>query len=116
MNRQKIMYAVQVATVALVVAAVVQELSKPEEQRTWHGRSLGLVPYDFRWPTLERFKEAIWNPYDRRVLTPMPLGIGWTINFFSLLDNLGFINRKDTSEEAFLLPGKKMKEILRPQS
>lgn len=113
MNSQKIIYAVQVATVALVVAAVVQEISKPKEQRTWHGRSLGLVPYDFRRPTLERFKEAMWNPYDRRVLIPMPAGIGWTINFFSLLDNLGFI-RKDTSEEAFLLPGKKMKEILRP--
>jgi len=31
----------------LTLAAVAQELGKPEDQRTWHGKVAG-VPYDFR--------------------------------------------------------------------
>ena len=52
---------VEAAAVTLVVAAVCQELEKPPEERHWHGK-LGVIPYDFRLPTIERIKEAYWNP------------------------------------------------------
>lgn len=68
----------------LTMAAVAQELSKPEAERTWHGRVAG-VPYDFRWPTLRRFREAYWNPDDPRIFTDKVVGIGWAINFAQLV-------------------------------
>ncbi len=52
----------RVAVIGLFVAAVATELSKPEDQRTWHGRVGGVVPYDFRPPTWERIRAAYWNP------------------------------------------------------
>jgi uncharacterized protein DUF5808 len=64
-------------------AAVVQELRRPAADRTWHGTIIG-VPYDFRPPTLSRFKERIWNPGDKRLFTPHAFGVGWTINLYRL--------------------------------
>jgi hypothetical protein len=49
----------------------------------WTGRLLG-VPYDLRVGKSERSLSRIWNPLDRRVFVPRPLGIGWTINFGAL--------------------------------
>jgi uncharacterized protein DUF5808 len=72
------------AAMLLTMAAVAQELSKPEAERTWHGRVAG-VPYDFRWPTLRRFREAYWNPDDPRIFTDKVVGIGWAINFAQLV-------------------------------
>jgi hypothetical protein len=71
----------------LTLAAVAQELSKPEGQRTWHGRVAG-VPYDFRFPTLRRFRDAYWNPKDDRIFTDRVVGIGWSINFAQLIPRL----------------------------
>jgi len=68
----------------LALGAVAQELSKPEHERTWHGRILG-VPYDFRWPTLERFREAYWNPDDPRIFTDRVIGVGWAVNLAQLV-------------------------------
>jgi hypothetical protein len=65
---------------ALVVAAVAQELRKPSSERTWHGRLAGFIPYDFRPPTLERFKDAWWNPEDPRIFTDRAFGVGWAVN------------------------------------
>ena len=31
---------------------------KAPEERTWHGRLLGVVPYDFRIPSIERLRQA----------------------------------------------------------
>lgn len=70
---------------ALVIAAVVQELRKPAGQRDWHGAVAGFVPYDFRPPTLGRFRQAWWNPQDQRVLTAIAFGVGWSINWARLL-------------------------------
>ncbi len=67
-------------TVGLVVAALVQEASRPRAERTWHGRVLGVVPYDFRRPTWERVRRAYWNPDDPRLFTDRVLGLGWAIN------------------------------------
>jgi uncharacterized protein DUF5808 len=66
--------------VGLVVAAVVQELAKPSDERTWTGHVLGFVPYDFRRPTWRRVREAYWNPDDPRLFTDRVLGVGWAIN------------------------------------
>ncbi len=71
--------------VAVAVAAVVQELRKPARKRGWHGDVAGFVPYDLRLPTLDRLRRAWWNPGDRRLLTGMPFGIGWSVNLARLL-------------------------------
>lgn len=75
------------AILFLTLAAVAQELSKPEAERRWHGRVAG-VPYDFRFPTIQRFREAYWNPDDPRVFTDRVVGIGWAINFAQLIPRL----------------------------
>ena len=78
---------VRAALFFLALAAVAQELSKPEDQRTWHGKVSG-VPYDFRMPTLKRFRDAYWNPNDDRIFTDRVVGIGWAINFAQLIPRL----------------------------
>ena len=67
------------AWVALA-AAIYQELKKPAEERTWHGKVLGSVPYDFRVPTFERFRDAYWDPDTDRVFSDRVLGVGWAVN------------------------------------
>jgi hypothetical protein len=66
--------------VGLLVAAIVQEASKPPSQRTWRGRVLGVVPYDFSPPTWTRLRQAYWSPGDPRLFTDRVLGVGWAIN------------------------------------
>jgi hypothetical protein len=75
---------IRLIVMLLTLAAVAQELNKPESERTWHGRIAG-VPYDFRWPTLERFRKAYWNPDDERLFTDRVIGIGWAVNLAQLL-------------------------------
>ena len=75
--------------VSLVGAAVAQELRKPAAERTWHGRLFGVVPYDFRPPTLARVKAAVWNPRDARIFTEHALGVGWGINLYQVKEQLG---------------------------
>jgi hypothetical protein len=53
---------VQVVGIGLLAAAVIQELRKPAELRTWHGAVAGLVPYDLRMPTAGRVRERLWAP------------------------------------------------------
>ena len=71
---------VQVVGIGLVAAAVIQELRKPPELRTWHGAVAGLVPYDLRMPTATRIRERMWAPDDPHILAPQVLGVGWTLN------------------------------------
>jgi hypothetical protein len=84
---------VKVVAFGLLVAAVVQEAAKPRAERTWHGRVLGVVPYDFSPPTWDRIRRAYWNPEDDRLFTDRVLGLGWAINLHRarelLLDLLG---------------------------
>jgi hypothetical protein len=84
---------VLLAIAAVSAAAVIQELSQPEEQRTWHGTVFG-IPYDFRSPSLQRLRDAMWNPDDPRLFTPRPFGVGWSVNLARLLQML-----RETSEE-----------------
>ena len=112
MNRKWFIRAIQAAMITLTLAAVCQELEKPKEERRWHGKIAGIIPYDFRLPTIERLKEAYWNPYERRVFTPDVFGIGWAINLYTLLENLGVIKQADVSEESFLMPTQSIKDVL----
>lgn len=72
----------RLVSLGLMVAAISQEMSKPEAERTWHGRVGGFVPYDFRPPTWERIRAAYWNPSDPRLFTERVLGVGWAVNFY----------------------------------
>jgi hypothetical protein len=71
---------VRFAAFGLVVAAVATELSKPEPERTWEGRVLGVVPYDFRPPTWQRIRDAYWNPGSDRLFSDRVFGVGWAVN------------------------------------
>jgi hypothetical protein len=62
------------------VIAVIQELRKPPEERTWHGEVGDLVPYDFRMPTVERIRDTYWNP-GGPILSSKAFGVGWAPNF-----------------------------------
>jgi hypothetical protein len=72
----------RLTVVGLVVAAVATELAKPEEERTWHGLVLGVVPYDFRPPTMERIRSAYWNPASDRLFSDRVFGVGWAVNLY----------------------------------
>jgi len=71
---------IRLISYALAVAAVVKELRTPADRRTWNGVVVGFVPYDLRFPTLERVKERMWNPTSTRLIGPRVFGVGWTVN------------------------------------
>ena len=71
---------VNLIAIGLLLTAVAQEAAKPRSQRTWRGRVLGVVPYDFTPPTWDRVRRAYWNPQDGRLFTDRVLGVGWAIN------------------------------------
>jgi hypothetical protein len=72
------------------VIAIVQELRKPPEARTWHGKVADLVPYDFRKPTIERFRETYWDP-DGPILSSKAWGVGWAPNFGAVKKLVGTV-------------------------
>jgi hypothetical protein len=72
-----------------VIGAVYTELRKPPQSRTWHGKLLGVVPYDLRIPKLDDLRRAYWNPRSQTIFTERPLGVGWAINVPTLLRRLG---------------------------
>ena len=75
---------VKLVAFGLVVAAVIDQLRRDPEERTWEGSVAGVVPYDFRMPTLERARSRWWNTHDDRLFVPQVFGVGWTINFARL--------------------------------
>ena len=103
---------IQVTAVVLALAAVFQEMEKPDEEREWHGKVACFFPYDFRIPTIERIKESYWNPYERRIFSAPVFGIGWAVNFCALLESLKIIE-EDVSEESFLMPNPVAKETMK---
>ena len=84
-----LMWLIRTAVIGTVAAAIWVELRKPPEQRTWNGKLLGAIPYDFRVPTVESVRSAYWNPGSPRVFTDRPLGVGWAVNIPTLLRRLG---------------------------
>jgi hypothetical protein len=87
--KKKLTTPLRILILAVVAAAVIQQMARPADQRTWHGRVFGLVPYDFRLPTLERIKARYWNAEDGRLLTPTAFGAGWGINVRQVIRRLG---------------------------
>ena len=71
------------------LGAIYVELRKPPAERTWQGKLLGVVPYDFRLPTLERLRGAYWNPRSPKLFTDRPFGVGWSVNIPTVLRRLG---------------------------
>jgi hypothetical protein len=61
----------------VVVAAAVADAVRTHRR---HGVVFGIVPYDFRMPTVERARSHTWNPESSRILTPTTFGIGWSVN------------------------------------
>jgi hypothetical protein len=74
---------------ALLGAAVVTELRKPQEERAWHGKLAGFVPYELRPPTLQRVRETYWAPADEHVLKPPVWGVGWALNVGRVVKMIG---------------------------
>ena len=60
--------------------AIYQEMKKPAGERTWHGKVLGVVPYDFRVPDWRRVRDAYWDPSTDRVFSDHVFGVGWAVN------------------------------------
>lgn len=75
---------IKLAGMALVVAAIVDQMKRPADDRTWTGNIL-VFPYDFRMPTIERVIERWWNPDDERIFTPDVFGVGWSINLYQAM-------------------------------
>jgi hypothetical protein len=73
----------QWALAIIAIVAIVQELSKPRDERTWHGKVFDLVPYDFRAPTIERVRSTYWNP-GGPFLSARVFGVGWAPNFAAM--------------------------------
>ena len=48
-----------------------------------HGKIFGLVPHDFRPPSLARLRRTLWNRGDERFLVPIFFGVGWSVNLRS---------------------------------
>ena len=71
--------------IALAAVAIVDQLRRPSEERTWEGTVVGVVPYDFRMPTIERARSRWWNPDEPRLFVPQVFGLGWTVNFARLV-------------------------------
>ncbi len=70
---------------AIAGKAIKDQLDLPPQYRTWHGNVLG-IPYDFRRPTPEKIRSTFWNEHSSLLFVPQVFGIGWTINFYPLLN------------------------------
>jgi hypothetical protein len=85
--------AIGIGVTSLISAAIVDQLRRPTDERTWQGTILG-IPYDFRPPTPEKLYNTFWNKDTAKIFVPHAFGIGWSINFYPL------IYPKPASEEA----------------
>ncbi|HEX3722690.1 MAG TPA: DUF5808 domain-containing protein [Nitrolancea sp.] len=74
----------------LLVAAVVDQIRRPADERTWTG-NIAVFPYDLRIPTIERARERWWNPDDERIFTPKIFGVGWEINMYQVLKRFNLV-------------------------
>jgi len=73
----------RLALAVLGVIAIIQELRKPPDERTWHGKVAAFVPYDFRMPTIGRVRSTYWNP-EGPIVTSKVFGVGWAPNLGAL--------------------------------
>lgn len=76
--------AIGISMAALAGAAIMDQLRRPREERTWQGQIAGM-PYDFRPPTLAKIRNTFWNKETSRIFVPRAFGIGWDINFYPII-------------------------------
>jgi hypothetical protein len=88
---QRLRRIVKLVALGLIVAAVVEQLRRDPNERTWEGAVGGIVPYDFRMPTFERARSRWWNTDDERLFVPQVFGVGWTVNFARLAKLARFV-------------------------
>ncbi len=81
------------------IIAIIQELRKPREERTWEGKVGSFVPYDFRRPTMDRVRETYWNP-DGSFLSRRVWGVGWAPNFGVVTRLFGRTPRSEEGDPA----------------
>ena len=91
---------IRTAVIAAVGGAIYQEMRKPSAERTWHGRLLGFVPYDFRLPDLTRLRETYWNTSSNRIFTDKPIGVGWSVNVAAIFRRLNMLRGRDSGTRA----------------
>jgi hypothetical protein len=102
---------IEAAVITVTIAAVCQELEKPREERLWNGK-LGFIPYDFRFPTINRFRETFWNEDNDRIFTKAMFGVGWGMNFYALLEKMRIVGDFYLTEDDFLMPTESLRKIL----
>lgn len=73
----------RLALAIIGLIAIIQELRKPADERTWHGKVADFVPYDFRMPTIGRVKSTYWNP-EGPIVSGKVFGVGWAPNLGAL--------------------------------
>ncbi len=76
------------ASLALLATMLEDQLKRPRAERDWHGM-LGPVPYDLRPPTIERIRDAVWNPDNPSLVAPRVFGVGWTLNLYRVVHPRG---------------------------
>jgi hypothetical protein len=86
----------RLALAIIAVVAIIQELRKPPDERTWHGKVADFVPYDFRMPTVARVRSTYWNP-EGPIVSGKVFGVGWAPNFGALT---GLVGKGRTEEDA----------------
>lgn len=86
-RRPDVVTALRLLSAVLSIVAVIKELRRPQEERTWHGALGGFVPYDLRTPTVEGTKSTLWNP-DGPIVVSRVFGIGWSINLGAIVAKL----------------------------
>ncbi len=79
---------IRLLAMAAVAGAVYKELKQPPEERTWHGKLLSVVPYDFRMPTPAKVMNAWWNPKSSKLVGDPVFGVGWSLNLAALTAQL----------------------------
>ena len=82
---------VKLVAIGLVVAAVIEQLRRDPDERTWEGTVAGFVPYDLRMPTFARARSRWWNTEDDRLFVPQVFGVGWTVNLARLVKLLRLV-------------------------
>ena len=96
---------------AALVAAIYQELKKPPEERTWHGKVAGAIPYDFRAPTIDRIRAAYWDPESDRIFSDKVIGVGWAVNVPTAARKLNEILSQYVDASARLRSGGRMRRL-----
>ena len=82
---------IKIIGIALIATALYQELRKPPEERKWHGKILGFIPYEFRKPSIERLRERLWNPDDPRIFTEHVFGVGFGFGSPKLMIQMSYV-------------------------